>query len=215
MLELEAKQKDPDHLLKARGNTLLLEERDRKRVNRQLPKIEDELMEDLAQYLELNGRPFLVGGVSPSRLAEDEKQAKLQARKQQNFHETIYGSKPMTPANRATKRKAGGLTPVNESSKKSAHSSRYGLRPQAQRKILGDRNDTIVAGHSSATKCGIPSNSTITSVDSDNFFRSVRKIHTPSSYARSTASSRATKAAAAGTPNKSVFKTPSSRALTP
>lgn len=128
MLELEAKQKDPGHLLKAKGNTLLLEERDRKRVNKQLPKIEQELMDEMAQFLEVHGRPFLVGGVSyedfvenqvfeHNRLVEDEKQAKLEARKKQNFHETIYGSKPVTPAaNRAgAKRKATGQTPVNDS----------------------------------------------------------------------------------------------------
>eukprot|EP00094_Tigriopus_californicus_P011075 TCALIF_10686-PA protein Name:"Similar to Prc1 Protein regulator of cytokinesis 1 (Mus musculus)" AED:0.13 eAED:0.14 QI:0/0/0/0.75/1/0.75/4/0/454 len=128
MLELEAKQKDPGHLLKAKGNTLLLEERDRKRVNKQLPKIEQELMDEMAQFLEIHGRPFLVGGVSyedfveaqvfeHNRLVEDEKQAKLEARKKQNFHETVYGSKPVTPAaNRAgAKRKATGQTPVNDS----------------------------------------------------------------------------------------------------
>lgn len=34
MLELENKKKDPEHLLKAKGKDLLIEERDRKRVNK-------------------------------------------------------------------------------------------------------------------------------------------------------------------------------------
>ncbi|XP_059083694.1 protein regulator of cytokinesis 1-like [Tigriopus californicus] len=216
MLELEAKQKDPGHLLKAKGNTLLLEERDRKRVNKQLPKIEQELMDEMAQFLEIHGRPFLVGGVSyedfveaqvfeHNRLVEDEKQAKLEARKKQNFHETVYGSKPVTPAaNRAgAKRKATGQTPVNDSkryrpelttrsvstlrspyvraplsSAKKTHSahqtSRYGLRPQAaKRKILGDRNDTFMAGHASQPPRGGVPTCSITSVVSDDFFRDI------------------------------------------
>lgn len=279
MLELEAKQKDPGHLLKAKGNTLLLEERDRKRVNKQLPKIEQELMDEMAQFLEVHGRPFLVGGVSyedfvenqvfeHNRLVEDEKQAKLEARKKQNFHETIYGSKPVTPAaNRAgAKRKATGQTPVNDSkryrpelatrsvstlrspyvraplssSKKanSAHqSSRYGLRPQqAKRKILGDRNDTFMAGHAAQPPQGVPTYS-ITSVDSDNFFRDIPhsaltstfqntpesakqgarqpRTYTPGSLNRYTRSTASSAAKHGPTSNSGVFKTPKSRVLTP
>lgn len=128
MLELERKQKDPTHLLKAKGNTLLLEERDRKRVNRLLPKVEEELRSDMERYFEEHGRPFLVGGVSYEDFVEHqvqehalhleaEKAAKSKAKKQQNFHETIYGSKPKTPLTAsAVKRKAvGGATPLNSS----------------------------------------------------------------------------------------------------
>ncbi len=62
MLELDAKRKDPTHLFKAKGPALLIEERERKRVTRNLPKVDQELAEAMAEYLERNGTPFLVGG---------------------------------------------------------------------------------------------------------------------------------------------------------
>ena len=42
-MELERKAKDPSRLMNARGNSLLLEERERNKVNKALPRIEQEL----------------------------------------------------------------------------------------------------------------------------------------------------------------------------
>jgi len=49
-------------LLKAKGPSLLIEEKDRRRVNKLLPKIDAELAEAMASFEATNGTPFLVGG---------------------------------------------------------------------------------------------------------------------------------------------------------
>ncbi len=62
MLELDEKRKDPTHLFKAKGPALLIEEKERKRVTKFLPKVDQELAEAMAEFYEKNGVPFLVGG---------------------------------------------------------------------------------------------------------------------------------------------------------
>ena len=42
-MELERKAKDPSRLMNARGNSLLLEEKERNKVNKALPRIKQEL----------------------------------------------------------------------------------------------------------------------------------------------------------------------------
>ena len=130
MIELEELQKDPQRLKKAKGPQLLEEERDKKRINKQLPKLEDELQREMAAFEESQGCPFLVGGVPYAEFIEAqvlehqhqqmaEKTAKAIARKEQNIHETIYGT--VTPA-KGVKRKMGtsgastgsGSTPYNK-----------------------------------------------------------------------------------------------------
>ena len=60
-IDLERRSKDPSRL----GNYKLLaqEEKDRKRVNTRLPKLEEKLESAIMQYEYDNGIPFLVGGV--------------------------------------------------------------------------------------------------------------------------------------------------------
>ena len=60
-IDLERRSKDPSRL----GNYKLLaqEEKDRKRVNTRLPKLEEKLKEAITKYELENGMPFLVGGV--------------------------------------------------------------------------------------------------------------------------------------------------------
>ena len=139
-LELEAKEKNSKRLLKANFKDLENERKDRIRVSKrvskfcskdrffrffirffslQLPIVEEELREAMQHYLDVNGAPFLVGGVPYEQFLEEqicshtaelehEREAKKQTKKAHLIHETMYGSRPVTPANRtiAQKRKA-------------------------------------------------------------------------------------------------------------
>ena len=62
-MDLERKSKDPNRLMNARGNALLEEEKERNRVNKQLPKIEGELNKLIEQWELSKGTKFLVSGV--------------------------------------------------------------------------------------------------------------------------------------------------------
>lgn len=109
-LELERLTKDPTRL----GNYKILaqEEKDRKRVNTRLPKIETKLFEAIEHYEAENGRAFLVGGVPFKNYWEGqvlkhesdlqaEKEQRSNIKKQMNYHETMYGSLPAN-ANKTT-----------------------------------------------------------------------------------------------------------------
>ena len=62
-MELERRAKDPSRLMNARGNSLLLEEKERNKVNKALPRIEQELQELIDNWETENGGQFKVGGV--------------------------------------------------------------------------------------------------------------------------------------------------------
>merc|ERR1719228_2766500 len=89
-MELERKAKDPSRLMNARGNSLLLEERERNKVNKALPRIEQELQALIYQWEQDQGKEFKVGGVSFAAFIEQQKEDLL--------HETRFGAKPSTPA---------------------------------------------------------------------------------------------------------------------
>ena len=108
-MELERKAKDPSRLMNARGNSLHLEEKERNKVNKALPRIEQELHELIYQWEQEHGKTFKVGGVSFSafieqqkedhvRALELEKTAREKAKKEALMHETRFGAKPSTPA---------------------------------------------------------------------------------------------------------------------
>ena len=63
-MELERRAKDPSRLMNARGNSLLVEEKERNKVNKALPRIEQELQELINNWELENGSQFKVGGVS-------------------------------------------------------------------------------------------------------------------------------------------------------
>jgi hypothetical protein len=118
-LELERGSRDPSRL----GNYKILaqEEKDRKRVNTRLPKIEEKLFLAIEKYEFEHGTAFLVGGVpfkdywkGQVEKHEDELQAEKQQKntlkKQMNYHETVYGSVPASanktavrPSNKRTR----------------------------------------------------------------------------------------------------------------
>ena len=196
MLELREKANDPDRLRNARGAELLNEEKDRKRVNKFLPKVNEELRVAMHEFQERHGRPFLVGGVryeefleqqeEDDRAEQEEKKAmKIKEKKQKNFHETIYGSKPVTPASKLRSHNATGMkrkvmdgTPSNNESKRMRAEqlqTRAGVRQQPQRGVKGQRTVLGEANNASIFTTGHGMNSNkknhLNSVDSEGFFR--------------------------------------------
>merc|ERR1719219_970108 len=108
-MELEKRAKDPTRLMNARGNNLLMEEKERNKVNKALPRLEEELHDLIAAWEAKQGREFLVGGTNFTAFIqaqkdqhhqdlEDEKMARDKAKKETLLHETRFGAKPSTPA---------------------------------------------------------------------------------------------------------------------
>lgn len=130
-MELERKAKDPSRLMNARGNSLLMEEKERNKVNKTLPRIEEELHGLIKAWESENGRVFLVHGVIFEEFIENqkedhiqqlelEKQARDQAKKKTIMQETRFGARPSTPA----KLKQSTLSNKTNSIKKTPGSSR-------------------------------------------------------------------------------------------
>merc|ERR1712112_727340 len=108
-MELERKAKDPSRLLNARGTSLLVEEKERNKVNKALPRVEQELENLIAEWERLHQTQFLVGGVCLKDFIETqkldhvqqleaEKHAREKQKKETLLQETRYGAKPSTPA---------------------------------------------------------------------------------------------------------------------
>ncbi|XP_045116594.1 protein regulator of cytokinesis 1-like isoform X2 [Portunus trituberculatus] len=106
-LDLEERSNNPDRLFGNRGCALLQEEKERRRVRGELPRLEKEL-EDLVEiYNEKSGQPFLVKGQTVSDYILDhwhryydqrkqEKKERQTARTKELLHETRLGSRPRT-----------------------------------------------------------------------------------------------------------------------
>ncbi|XP_023336270.1 protein regulator of cytokinesis 1 [Eurytemora carolleeae] len=108
-MELERRAKDPSRLMNARGNSLLLEEKERNKVNKNLPRVEQELHQLIKEWENETGRTFLVHGVDFQAFIEKQKEehleqleaekvAREQAKKRTILQETRFGAKPATPA---------------------------------------------------------------------------------------------------------------------
>lgn len=107
--DLERRAKDPTRLMNARGNALLLEEKERNRVNKMLPRLEQELHSLIAEWEAEHGQTFLVGGVNfmeyiaaqkeeHIQQLEQEKIQREQAKKKTLQTESRFGAQPSTPA---------------------------------------------------------------------------------------------------------------------
>lgn len=142
-MELERRAKDPSRLMNARGNSLLKEEKERNKVNRTLPRLEQELKELIRAWEKQHGKTFLVGGVSftlylqqqreaHTAQLEAEKKAKEQAKKKTLHQETMFGAKPATPVKLRTPRKAP-RTPLMAQMRERVMSPRA-ARPQPKNK---------------------------------------------------------------------------------
>ncbi|XP_038046048.1 protein regulator of cytokinesis 1-like isoform X2 [Patiria miniata] len=110
MLEFEKKAYDPNRY-NNRGGNLLQEEKERKKINRDLPKLEKTLAERISMFEEEKGAPFLVDGcrfmdyVQMQWAAHEQdkqlrKEERIKARTVQTENEMTFGSKPNTPAKR-------------------------------------------------------------------------------------------------------------------
>jgi len=123
-MDLERKAKDPSRLMNARGNNLLQEEKERNKVNKQLPRVESELCRLIEEWEVSKGTKFLVGGCDFKEYVEGqkrehaeqleaEKSARERAKKETLLQETRFGAKPVTPAKlRAQTSTASMRTPL-------------------------------------------------------------------------------------------------------
>ncbi|XP_039271413.2 protein regulator of cytokinesis 1-like [Styela clava] len=118
MLDLESKARDVNRYAN-RGGNLLQEERERKKIHKQLPKIEEELFKDIDRWEQECGSRFLVEGIAfreyvhsqweaCEQRKENEKYQRLVKKKQEMESEMVYGSTPKTP----TKRRFIGTTTI-------------------------------------------------------------------------------------------------------
>lgn len=115
-VQFEEKTKDPMRF-KQRGYSMLEEEKQRKKFNSELPKLEDELKQLATEYASMNGgQEFTVFGQSfadyllTTKLDYEESKQKEKLEKQvlkdtQKKNETRFGSKPKTPLALKNKRK--------------------------------------------------------------------------------------------------------------
>ncbi|KDR10109.1 Protein regulator of cytokinesis 1 [Zootermopsis nevadensis] len=62
MLDLENRENDPNRLFHNRGGLLLVEEKERKAIKKDLPKVEKELMKYVSLYEEQHKKPFKIHG---------------------------------------------------------------------------------------------------------------------------------------------------------
>ncbi|KAJ9583513.1 hypothetical protein L9F63_022131, partial [Diploptera punctata] len=70
MLELQQKASDPERLFRNRGGQLLMEEKERTRIQKELPKVEKKLSKYVAAYEEKNGEPIKFNGEPVSAIIE-------------------------------------------------------------------------------------------------------------------------------------------------
>jgi len=138
--ELERKAKDPSRLMNARGNALLIEEQERKRVNKQLPKTENDLHQRIREWETEHGTDFVVGGknfkdyienekLKYAQQLEAEKVAREEEKKKTLAKESRFGAKPSTPA----KLKQSTMSNKTSSLKISSVSSRSTVSLQSTR----------------------------------------------------------------------------------
>lgn len=123
LLDLEHKANNPDRFLN-RGCNLLKEEKARKKLAVELPKIEHEVSLQIRNWETVTGKPFLLCGMPFEEYIrkqrddfiaekENERLQRQQQKARQMEEEIMYGSKPVTPG---TKRFAGN-TPTKTPNK--------------------------------------------------------------------------------------------------
>ncbi|XP_076368864.1 protein regulator of cytokinesis 1-like isoform X1 [Tachypleus tridentatus] len=124
MIDFEKKASDPNRFIN-RGGGLLQEEKERKKLLKELPKLEKELVDKITAWEEEEGKEFLVNGNNFHKFIENqwelqriekdkEKEERQKQRAKQLEEEILAGSRP-TPA----KRRHGGTTPSKTPSKMS------------------------------------------------------------------------------------------------
>jgi len=119
MEEFESRKNDTNRLAN-RGGALLKEEKIRKGINKELPKIEQKLTVQIGKWEEEHERSFLINGCHYMNIINNQwaafnaqkEQEKVERHKRQQElmeKEMVYGSKPATTPK---KRPMGGTTPM-------------------------------------------------------------------------------------------------------
>jgi len=202
-MELERRAKDPSRLMNARGNSLLQEEKERNKVNKALPRLEEELQDLIEVWEENNGDQFKVGGVSfkafiqqqreeHAQQLEAEKQARERAKKETLLQETKYGAKPSTPAKlkghnstAKTPRKLGQTPTASRIISKVSSAVATMRSPRAGRVAKGtsprlggkpqSKNKKAVAASENKIRKGVLTENNYTLVGNDTVIRSSQK----------------------------------------
>ncbi|XP_037094199.1 protein regulator of cytokinesis 1-like [Pollicipes pollicipes] len=141
MLELEERANDPARYSN-RGGQLLLEEKERKKIARRLPKVESDLQQLIQRWECQHNTTFLVHGHDFAAYIEQQKLDHQERKEQERVeraskkanqleHETMFGARPVTPAKR---RQGGGGSP---SKQRRLESTRLGSRLRAPSPGLG------------------------------------------------------------------------------
>merc|ERR1712226_1101742 len=123
-MELERRAKDPSRLLNSRGTSLLMEEKERNKINKALPKVEKELEQLVANWETVHRTKFLLSGVCLKDFIdaqkenhliqlEVEKLARERQKKKNIKQETRYGAKPVTPG-KLKRHNSSKLTPKRQ-----------------------------------------------------------------------------------------------------
>ncbi|XP_039708011.1 protein regulator of cytokinesis 1 isoform X6 [Pteropus medius] len=145
-LELERKASDPSRFTN-RGGNLLKEEKQRARLQKTLPKLEEELKAQIENWEEAHSKAFVVNGQKFMEYVTEqwemhrlEKERAKQERQLKNKKETetemLYGSAPRTPNKRrglAPTKPGKVLKPVltsTSSGKKTPHAGRHGANKE-------------------------------------------------------------------------------------
>ncbi|XP_015511928.1 protein regulator of cytokinesis 1 isoform X1 [Neodiprion lecontei] len=157
---LEQRANDPNRY-QNRGGQLLAEEKERKVIQKKLPKIEKELEGLLEDYQSKNGKPFTTHGVPLAEALKRSwaeyiaaKQTMSIARKQARDHPTTIKKTPLSvskrtpsamsirrpsPANSTQRKQQGDLTPFNPSRKRGYRSSDSNKKTVSASKIKRGR----------------------------------------------------------------------------
>jgi len=201
LLEMEAKSQDPNRY-NNRGGGLLQEEKERKKIIRQLPKIEEELFAAIEIWEEQNSKPFLVEGTRFSdyvhsqwechEMKKKNEKTQRQEKKQQELKmEMTFGSTPKTP----TKRRLLASTTLSTTTR----------TPQNTTKRLKNDNTLMRTPNNNTTQQW-----KTPSVGLQQTPRSVGRPSAASSIASNTRTMRSTRKTKASTNN---LKTPSSSSV--
>ncbi|XP_012944498.1 protein regulator of cytokinesis 1 isoform X3 [Aplysia californica] len=113
MIVFDEKASDPNRFFNDRGGKLLQEEKARKKLMKELPKVEEEVTETVLKWENENNKEFLVHGMRFPQYTvkqwddfhlhkEEQKQSRLKARAKQTQDEMLFGSKTVlnTPSKR-------------------------------------------------------------------------------------------------------------------
>jgi len=155
VLQVEARSRDKSRLMGRKRVNLLEEEKERKQANKREPRVKQELMAFAEAYAEANNEDFQVMGMTVedyihhakaehSSEVNEEKQMKKDIKKQQLYHETMYGasSAPLTPINQTAAALMKSRRDMTSATKVGVSGSSSSVKRPAAGGIQNDMNVT-------------------------------------------------------------------------